>query len=190
MGVERLSDEQLLVRVSQADTTAYEALYERYGAIALGLALKITGDRSASEEVVQEAFWRLWRKADTFEEERGTFTSWFFRIARNLSIDMLRRGRSQMATASQVDPLDDEIADRSTDVAEAAGKSVRHQQVRAAIAALPSDQRDVIELAYFRGMSRQEIARKTGEPLGTIHSRARLAMQKLREALVSQGLDE
>ncbi len=190
MGVERLSDQQLLVRVTQADTAAYEALYERYGAIVFGLALKITGDRSASEEVVQEAFWRLWRKADTFEERRGTFTSWFFRIVRNLAIDMLRRGRSQITASPEVDALGDEIVDRTTDVAEAAGAVVRHKQVRAAIAALPPDQRDVIELAYFCGMSRQEIAQKTGEPLGTIHSRARLAMQKLREALVSQGLDE
>ena len=190
MIIERLSDEQLLSRVAQADTAAYEALYDRYSATVLGLALRITGDRSASEEVVQEAFWRIWRKADAFQVQRGAFTSWFFRIVRNLAIDMLRRGRSQPDSASQPDELMERIPDPAADVAEAAGAFAKHKQVRAAIAGLPIEQRHVIELAYFCGMSRQEIAEKTGEPLGTIHSRARLAMQKLREALLSQGIDE
>ena len=190
MEIERVSDEQLLARVAQADTAAYEALYDRYGATVLGLALKITGDRSASEEVVQEAFWRLWRKADLFEAQRGPFTSWFFSIVRNLAIDVIRRGHSQPGIPSQSDDALDQIADPNTDVAEAAGVLARHRQVRAAISELPSDQRNVIELAFFYGMTRQEIAEQTGEPLGTIHSRARLAMQKLRESLLIQGFDE
>jgi RNA polymerase sigma-70 factor, ECF subfamily len=190
MSLESLSDEQLLVRVARGDTAAHEALYDRYGSTVLGLALKITGDRPASEEVVQEAFWRMWRKAGSFEAPRGAFTSWFFSIVRNLSIDVLRRRHTQVATASEFEGMLEELPDPDTDVAEAAGLVVRHQQVRAAIAALPVEQRNVIEMAYFRGMTRQEIAERTGEPLGTIHSRARLALLKLREALLDQGFDE
>jgi RNA polymerase sigma-70 factor, ECF subfamily len=190
MGFEHLSDEQLLARVAGGDTAAHEALYDRYGSTVFGLALKITGDRPASEEVVQEAFWRVWRKADSFAVQRGAFTSWFFSIVRNLCIDTLRRRRAQVATASEFEDALDELPDPDTDVAEAAGLVVRHKQVRAAVAALPPEQRSVIELAYFRGLTRQEIAEKTGEPLGTVHSRARLAMQKLRELLLDQGFEE
>jgi RNA polymerase sigma-70 factor, ECF subfamily len=190
MTIEHLSDEQLLARVVRGDAAAHEALYDRYGSTVFGLALKITGDRPASEEVVQDAFWRMWRKADSFEAGRGAFTSWFFTIVHNLSIDILRRRRAQVGVPSDSEGVLDELPDPDSDVAEAASLTVRHQQVRAAVAALPPEQRNVIELAYFSGLTRQEIAERIGEPIGTIHSRARLAMQKLREALIGQGFEE
>ena len=190
MIIKEWSDEQLIAQVVRGDTAAYEMLYDRYASAGLGLALKITGDQALAEEVLQETFWRVWRKADLFQTQRGAFTSWFFGIARNLSIDMLRRQRTQVQPAADSDQLIEQTADPTLDVPETAWLRVKHQQMRAAIESLPSEQRHVIELAYFRGMTRQEIASVTGEPLGTIHTRARLALQKLRDELQLQGFEE
>lgn len=190
MIIKEWSDEQLIAQVARGDTAAYEMLYDRYASAGLGLALKITGDQALAEEVLQETFWRVWRKADLFQTQRGAFTSWFFGIARNLSIDMLRRQRTQVQPAEVSDQLIEQTADPTLDVPETAWLRVKHQQMRAAIESLPSEQRYVIELAYFRGMTRQEIAGVTGEPLGTIHTRARLALQKLRDELQLQGFEE
>lgn len=191
MGGDDLTDEQLMARVAGGEAAALEMLYDRYGPAAMGLALRITGYRATAEEVVQETFWRVWRKADSFHTQRGAFSSWVFSIVRNQSIDVLRRRKvSARAADSEDDQAVEQIPDPAADVAESVWQGVRHQQVRAAIAALPAEQRRVIELAYFRGLTRQEIAKATGEPLGTIHTRARLALQKLREALQAQGFDE
>ena len=190
MIVKEWSDEQLIAQVARGDTAAYEMLYDRYGSMVMGLALKITGDRSLAEEVVQETFWRVWRKADLFQTQRGAFTSWFFGITRNLSIDLLRRQKTQVQPVNETEQIIEQTADPSTDVPEAAWLRQKHQQMRTAIETLPNEQRTVIEMAYFRGMTRQEIAQATGEPLGTIHTRARLALQKLREELQMQGFEE
>lgn len=190
MIIKEWSDEQLIAKVARGDTAAYELLYDRYSSAVMGFALKITGDRSLAEEILQETFWRVWRKADLFQNQRGAFTSWFFGIARNLSIDMLRRQRTQAQPADESDKVIEQTADPSLDVPETAWLRVKHQQMRTAIESLPSEQRSVIEMAYFRGMTRQEIARTTGEPLGTIHTRARLALQKLRDELQMQGFEE
>jgi RNA polymerase sigma-70 factor (ECF subfamily) len=190
MIVKEWSDEQLIAQVARGDTAAYEMLYDRYCSLVMGLALKITGDRSLAEEVVQETFWRVWRKADLFQTQRGAFTSWFFGITRNLSIDVLRRQKTQIQPVNETDQIIEQAADPTKDVPEAAWLREKHQQMRAAIETLPKEQRSVIEMAYFRGMTRQEIAQATGEPLGTIHTRARLALQKLREELQMQGFEE
>jgi RNA polymerase sigma-70 factor, ECF subfamily len=190
MIVKEWSDEQLIAQVARGDTAAYEVLYDRYSSMVMGLALRITGDRSLAEEVVQETFWRVWRKAEMFQTQRGAFTSWFFGITRNLSIDVLRRQKTQVQPVEEAEQIIEQAPDPSLDVAEAAWVRQKHQQMRTAIANLPKDQRSVIEMAYFRGMTRQEIARITGEPLGTIHTRARLAIQKLRDELQMQGFEE
>lgn len=190
MIVKEWSDEQLIARVARGDTAAYETLYDRYASAIMGFALKITGDRSLAEEIVQETFWRVWRKADLFQNQRGAFASWFFGIARNLSIDLLRRQRSQGNPEDESDQIIERAVDPSPGVPETAWLRVKHEKMQAAIEGLPGEQRYVIEMAYFRGMTRQEIARVTGEPLGTIHTRARLALQKLREELQMQGFEE
>jgi RNA polymerase sigma-70 factor (ECF subfamily) len=189
MDYAELSDEQLMERVVRGEVAAHEALYDRYGSAVMGLALRIIGDRAAAEEIVQETFWRVWRKANTYQAQRGNFTSWFFSIVRNLSIDVLRRQRLQRPIDKPEEYVE-QIPDPSADVVEAAWLNGRRQKVQAAMATLPMEQRDVIERAYFNGMTHQEIARSTGEPLGTIHTRARLALQKLREALQIQEFDE
>jgi RNA polymerase sigma-70 factor (ECF subfamily) len=135
---------------------------------------------------LQEAFWRVWKSAETYQSERGTFTSWLFRIARNLAIDAYRR-RNVRPQALQMqegsDPILEEVPDPDMDVAEQAQVILQNRQIRKALATLPQVQRQVIELAYFYGMTRQEIAEATGEALGTIHTRARLGLEKLRAEL-------
>jgi RNA polymerase sigma-70 factor, ECF subfamily len=187
-----LSDEILATQVAQGESAALEALYDRYAPIVLGIALKVIGDQSAAEDVLQETFWRVWRSASTFQPERGAFTGWLFRIARNLAIDAYRRRnvRPQAMTGTEdSESALDQMPDPDTNVAELAESILKHRQVQSAMTALPKAQRQVIEMAYFYGMTRQEIAEATGEALGTIHTRARLGLQRLREELQREELE-
>ena len=182
------SDEALATRVARGDSAALEVLYDRYASRVLGISLKIVGDQALAEDILQETFWRVWQSAGTYQSQLGAFTGWLFRIARNLSIDAYRRRnvRPQPLTSTRGedrDPLVDETPDPDMDVAEQAQAILTNRQIRTALASLPDVQRQVIELAYFHGMTRQEIAEATGEALGTIHTRARLALQKLRGEL-------
>jgi RNA polymerase sigma-70 factor, ECF subfamily len=183
---EQWSDEVLAARVAQGDSAALEALYDRYASSVLGILLKVIGDRAAAEDVLQETFWRVWKSASTYQPERGWFSSWIFRIARNLAIDAYRRMKvrpQNLDGADNAEALADQMPDPDADVAEQALVDSRNRRVRIALASLPHLQRQVIELAYYYGMTRQEIAEATGEALGTIHTRARLGLQKLREQL-------
>jgi RNA polymerase sigma-70 factor (ECF subfamily) len=189
---ERLSDESLATQVSRGNSAALEVLYDRHGATVLGLALRIVGDRSAAEDVLQETFWRVWKNAETFQPQRGSFKSWLFRIARNLAIDVYRRRNVRPQTLAGDDDnasLLDQTPDPDMDVASQAQSALENKQIRNALTSLPGAQRQIIELAYFHGMTRQEIAEATGEALGTIHTRARLALQKLREELERQKFE-
>jgi len=188
-----LSDEILIARVASGDTNALEILYDRHAANVLGVSFRIIGDRPVAEDVLQETFWRVWQSAVTYEAQRGSFTSWLFRLARNLAIDAYRRRSVRpQAIVETVDtePMLDQLADPDMDVSEQAHANLKAQTVRTALAILPREQRQVIELAYFYGMTRQEIAKTTGEALGTIHTRARLGLQKLREELESIAFEE
>jgi len=184
-------DNELVTQIMADDTAALEKLYDRYGAAVLGLAYKMLGDRPLAEEVTQETFWRIWRNADTFSSRQGKFSSWMFGIARNLAIDTWRRRKIRPQPVP--DPTDEQtnsIPDPEADVPESAWTAIKHHQVRAALELLPANQREVIELAFFWGMTRQEIAEATDVPLGTVHTRARLGLQKLRQALRAQGFEE
>ncbi|HLO28037.1 MAG TPA: RNA polymerase sigma factor [Anaerolineales bacterium] len=186
VGPERLSDEILVTQVARGNSIALEALYDRYSAAVLGIALRVIGDQPLAEDVLQETFWRVWQSAATYQAERGTFMSWLFRIARNLAIDAYRRRNIRPQVTHSMDGgelLLDELRDPDIDVAEQAQSILENRQVRKALASLPGAQRQVIEMAYFYGMTRQEIAEATGEALGTIHTRVRLGLQKLREVL-------
>lgn len=192
MGYDSLSEAELMARVVEGDRRALETLYDRSASSALGLALKILGERALAEEVVQEAFWRVWQRSSTFVAGRGQFNAWLLGIVHNLCIDELRRRRSRPVMAS-TDSEDDEILDlpdEAMDVAETAFQRVTGQQVRTAIQSLPEAQRQVIELAFYEGLTHQEIAERLTEPVGTVHTRARLALQKLRESLQSLHLDQ
>jgi len=183
---ERLSDEILIARVARGDRASLEILYDRHAARVLGICLKIMVERAAAEDVLQETFWRVWQHASMYQSQRGPFTGWLFRIARNLAIDSYRRQRVRpqaITEMNEAEPILDRIPDRDPDVAEQTASRLKAQQVQAALKDLPKEQRLVLEMAYFYGMTRQEIAEATGEALGTIHTRARLALQKLRQKL-------
>ena len=190
--INRSSDEALASQVAKGNSAALEALYDRHSAAVLGLTLKILGDRLAAEDVLQETFWRVWKSADTFQPQRGSFTSWLFRIARNLAIDIYRRRNVRPQVMPEGDDsasILDRTADPVMDVVAQAQSALENNQVRNAMGSLSGVQRQVIEMAYFYGMTRQEIAEATGEALGTIHTRARLALQKLREELERQNFE-
>jgi RNA polymerase sigma-70 factor, ECF subfamily len=175
-------DETLVIQVARGNSAALEVLYDRYASTVLGISVKVIGDQALAEDVLQETFWRVWQSAGTYQPQRGSFTGWLFRIAHNLAIDAYRRRnvRPAIVNPSGNEPLIEETPDPNTDVAEQAQSILKNRQIRKALAALPGVQRQVIEMAYFYGMTRQEIAEATGEALGTIHTRARLALQKLR----------
>ena len=179
-------DETLIIQVARGNSAALEVLYDRYASIVLGISLKVIGDQVLAEDVLQETFWRVWQSAATYQAQRGPFTGWLFRITRNLAIDAYRRRNVRPQAISGVngsEPILDEMPDPDMDVAEQAQSTLKNRQIRKALASLPGVQRQVIEMAYFYGMTRQEIAEATGEALGTIHTRARLALQKLRGEL-------
>ena len=181
-------DETLMTQVARGDSAALEVLYDRYASRVLGVTVKIIGDQAQAEDILQETFWRVWQSASTYQSQLGSFTGWLFRIARNLAIDAYRRRSVRplipvSASGEGRDPTLDQMPDPDMDVAEQAQSMLNYRQIRKALAALPSVQRQVIEMAYFYGMTRQEIAEVTGEAVGTIHTRARLALRKLRGEL-------
>jgi RNA polymerase sigma-70 factor (ECF subfamily) len=182
---ERMSDLELLSGVQARSRRALEILYDRHASRALGLASKILRDRDLAEDVVVESFWRVWQRAAQFEIGRGTFTSWYFGIVRNLAIDQLRRRRRQ-PEPSDADALEYALhlrSPREQDIGALVMQRLDTHAVRDAVDALPPAQREVIRLAYMEGLTRQEIALKLGQPLGTVHTRARLGLGKLREIM-------
>lgn len=187
------NDAELAQRVAAGDASALEILYDRYAAAVMGLALKsLNQDRATAEEVVQEVFWRVWTNAASFNANSGKFSSWLFGITRNFCIDIWRQSNSRpqpVFNADQDEELRQQV-DPEANVVDTVWTALKHNQVKTALEVLPADQRRVIELAYFRGLTRQEISEALDLPLGTVHTRARLALKKLREALALQGLGD
>ncbi len=179
------SAEALMARVARRDSGALEMLYERYSGLAVGLATRILGDRGSGEEIAQEAFWRVWQNARTYHNVKGQFAPWLLSIVHHLAIDEVRRrnARPRLTSTDLDDQTVRDIPDLRADVAATAFANIAGEQVRAAVARLPESQRRVLELAYFQGFTHQEISEKLGEPLGTVHTRTRLALSKLREQL-------
>jgi RNA polymerase sigma-70 factor (ECF subfamily) len=181
-------DEQLVQRMSEGDVTALETLYNRYARAVYAFAVRIVGDGLVAEEVLQEAFTRAWQQAGRFEFSRGSFPSWLLSITHNLAIDEVRRRQRRPQRADSVDSVDLLLseADLTVDVEAAVEASELHDEIRAAMDTLPDAQRRVIELAYFEGLTQREIAALLDEPLGTVKTRMRLGMQKLKDVLGRQ----
>ncbi|MCS6847636.1 MAG: sigma-70 family RNA polymerase sigma factor [Anaerolineae bacterium] len=180
-----ISDAELAARIAHSDRDAFERLYDRYAAKAFGLAIRLVGDRAAAEDVVQEAFWRVWRAAKSYDPNRASLSAWVLAIVHHCAVDELRRRRGRGA-AVELDAPEREaqlLPDPSADTQDQVWTRVQSEQVQAALAGLPEAQRSVIEMAYFGGYTRQEIAQKLNEPLGTIHTRARLGLIKLKALL-------
>lgn len=182
-----LRDEQLMDRLAGRDLIAFEALYDRYGDLVYSVSLRIVGDSYIAEDVTQDVFLRVWRRPDQFDLSRGKFVTWLLSVARNRSIDQRRsqsrrlRHEALPATEEDEDVLPSDNA--RDDPALATVLAEERAAVRAALTTLPSEQRLAIQLAYFGGMTQQEIANMLGQPLGTVKTRMRLGMQKMRNAL-------
>jgi RNA polymerase sigma-70 factor (ECF subfamily) len=184
-----VSDEELMARVTERDSVAFERLYDRFAPVVLGLIVRIVQDRAEGEEVLQETFWRVWNQAATFDPDKGLFRGWLFSIARRQALDLLRRRsiRPEAARDQAEERRFELAAAPGVDVSEAAESAIDAERLRGALARLSDEQYQVLELAYYRGMTRQEIARATGLPLGTVHTRARLGLLNLRSALGRKG---
>jgi RNA polymerase sigma-70 factor (ECF subfamily) len=187
-------DEALLARLATGDRTALVPLYDQYSGPVFALALRIIADRVAAEDLLQEVFVRVWQRADTYQVGRGRPLTWVLGIAHNLAIDEVRRRgrRPQVSEEREADKVDDLLAGLPSPEAgpeEQAWEHQRRQQIGTALLQLPPAQRVIIELAYFEGYTQSQMAEHLGEPLGTIKTRLRLGIQKLRELLHGQELD-
>ena len=169
------------------ELNALDLLYARYGNAAFSLAYRITLNRETAEEVVQASFFAAWRGAATFRPERGAARSWLLGIIHHRAIDEVR-GRT---ARGQTVPLDEQLPIASKDdVWPAVEQTLDREEIRRALASLPQEQRESIELAYFGGLTYPEIASRLGVPLGTIKSRLRLGLEKLRVRLLETSAPE
>jgi RNA polymerase sigma-70 factor (ECF subfamily) len=177
-----LADEDLMQLVRQGDARAFELVYERHATAAFSLAYRMTGRRSAAEDVVQEAFLSLWRSGARYDRTRGSVRTWVLGIVHHRAIDSLRRNLRHDTRRASDEGLEErfEAADR-TDVV--AARREEAAEVRTALASLPDEQSRVIELAYFGGFSHSEIAGMLQTPIGTVKGRIRLGLEKLRGQL-------
>jgi RNA polymerase sigma-70 factor, ECF subfamily len=169
-------DAALLARIARRDDAALGELFDRYNGTVIALGTRILRDASEAEEVAQEIFLAVWRNPDAYVASRGSVKTWLLLMARSRALDRLRalkrRGRDRSIPVHEVElPFTDDI--------DATGE--RRTLVDRALAGLPAEQREALELAYFDGYTQSEIAQKTGAPLGTVKTRLRLAMMKLRQ---------
>ncbi len=183
MDYSELDDTALVALIARHDEAALGTLYDRYSRLAFSLAMRIVGERSLAEEITADAFVSVWRAAGSFTAERGRFVTWLLSVVRHRAIDELRRlnvrpegNAVELNEALQSTALPDGL-DELMDVRQ------RQTVVRSALASLPAPQRQALELAYFGGLTQQEIADKTGTPLGTIKTRMRLGLLKMQDEL-------
>ena len=172
-------DTTLAARVARGDVGAFAVLYERYARVVLAMAAHTVG-RTDAEEVVQDVFLRLWNRAGQFDPTRGSFAAWFMTIARHRVVDELQRRRRGPVAAEAVDEL---LSDNESVELVDEGSMTDRRFVLDAVRELPVEQRQVLVLAYFGGMSQSEIAAHLDLPLGTVKTRIRLGLQKLRASL-------
>ncbi|MFQ6019401.1 MAG: RNA polymerase sigma factor [Dehalococcoidia bacterium] len=173
-------DEDLAEGIRRREPRAMELLYDRHCRQAFGLAYRILGDGPSAEDAVQEAFLTVWRQAHRLEPARGV-VSFLMTVVHHKAIDLLRTRRGQTARYLPLNPA--AIEQQGADVLETVADSLRRDAVKEALRSLPQEQRQPIELAYFGGLTHVEIAEALGVPLGTVKSRLRLGLEKMRSAL-------
>ena len=179
MTVAAVNDDALIDRIGKGDADALAFLYDRYASRVLGLTARILGDRDEAEDVLQEVFLQVWRTPRQFDSARGSAGTWLLILARSRAIDRLRSLRRR-GHGRQV-PIDAQPLTSGEDLERAAETSQEGAAVRRALAELPDEQRRALELAYFGGYTQTEIAEMTGAPLGTVKTRLRQGMMKLRD---------
>ena len=172
------SDSELIHAVARGDELAFACLYDRYSSILLGLLLRILNDRAEAEDVLQEIFLQVWQRASDFDDARGRPFTWLVTLARSRAIDRLRALGSRDRVAHESASRD--VAPTPRDASDDAIQSEYSEMVHRALAEIPEDQRRALLLAYFEGLTQSEIAARLGEPLGTVKTRARSGLSKLR----------
>jgi RNA polymerase sigma-70 factor (ECF subfamily) len=179
-----LGDHQLINRIASSEKDALEALYSRYSASVYSLAMHMLRQHALAEEATQEIFLNIWLKAGSFKPERGEPRSWIMSVAHHKIVDLIRARRR---TLTVTDPADYESLDllpaKQVSTEEEVEGNLDRERIMEALSLLPNAQREVLLLAYFEGYSQSEMAKKLNQPLGTIKTRVRLAMQKLRTLL-------
>jgi RNA polymerase sigma-70 factor (ECF subfamily) len=182
--IDRLPDEHLIAQMSRADPQAFEVLYQRHATVVYSLAYRIMGTTGAAEEVTQDAFLSAWRSATRYDAARGSVRTWLLSIVHHRAVDALRRRNPRERREISDDRLAEQLeSPRRTD--EQVADRQQADAVRGLLAGLPAEQREVIELAYFRGFTHTEIADVVDAPLGTVKGRMRLALDKLRDAALA-----
>lgn len=169
-------DADLVARLRDGDQSAMADLYDLYSGVVYGVALRVLGDTTAAEDVLQEIFLQLWRRPQAFNAERGRLAPWLAVIARNRAIDLLRKRPPEA-------DIDEMPISAGIDFEDVAARRLAIERVRGAIGQLPPEQRKALEMAFFEGLTHTEIASKTGEPLGTIKTRIRSALMAVRKAV-------
>lgn len=185
--VEAKGDADVVRRIGDGDAEALGELYDRYGRVVFAVIYRMVASPEAAEEVTQDVFHAIWLRARTYRSDKGAVRGWLLTIARNAGIDWRRSKVSRLAREAPIEnaaELPDEMR-----VDERVSIRLRDERVRAVVSALPEEQRQVLDLAFWGGLSQTEIATKTGIPLGTVKSRVRLAMIKLRDGLSSERSD-
>jgi RNA polymerase sigma-70 factor, ECF subfamily len=176
-------DDALMVAIQARDDEALATFYDRYGRLAFGLAYRMLGERGMAEDVVQEAFLNTWRRAESFDVGRGNARSWLMSIVHNLAIDR-RRGRQRRVWSDvALDDVETTLETDEDDAFAVVAQSIEAERVQAVLRELSEEQRQAIVLAYFAGLTHQEIAEQTGTPLGTVKSRMRLGLRRMRTLL-------
>lgn len=183
-----LGDEELVSLIGAQDRYALEELYARYSSAVFSLTVQMLADSGAAEEVTQDAFFNVWRSAGSYRPDRGKVSTWLFSIAHNRVIDETRRRRRHYEDRSTHDvALLAAEADDSGDPSGFVMKQMRRSKIKEALSGLRPEQRDVVVFAYYGGLSQSEIARKLGQPLGTVKTRMRLGLRALKRAMGPQA---
>ncbi len=185
LDLSEVRDRELVLRIGQGDEDAFRGLFRRYAPSALSLARRVVRQPFLADEIVQEAFLAVWRNPDGYDEGRGSVKAWLMGMVHHRAVDTVRREESQRRRAE--DPRSAEIVvveDPADRVVDELGLPEEREAVRAALEELPAEQRQVIELMYFGGLSQSKIAEQLDLPLGTVKSRTLLGMRRLRTALV------
>jgi RNA polymerase sigma-70 factor (ECF subfamily) len=180
-----LSDEALVALLARGDEGALAELYDRFGAVAFGLALRVVRDAALAEDAVQEAFLTVWRTASRFVAERGKARTWILTLVHRRAVDVVRREQTR-----RTDPLKEQPESGGRTAEEEAWLRLERARVQEALKRLPDQQREAIELAYYGGFTQSELADRLGEPLGTVKSRMFTGLSRLRELLEETGHEE
>jgi RNA polymerase sigma-70 factor, ECF subfamily len=179
-----LSDEQLMTNLDEPQVeVALSKLYDRYSRTVYGVGLKILGDRATAEELVQDVFLKMWRSSRTFDASRGSFSTWLYRVTRSAAIDLYRKRAHKVHPVPNGELHVAAARDFSEDPQKMVDESWLSWRVSRALEVLDAPHREVIELAYFGGLSQREISKRSGMPLGTVKSRTKSAFKRLRGEL-------